>query len=112
MRNLQIVMLSPAELRKNENNPQIHSKKQLRRIARSIETHGFYNPIILDEHKQIIAGHGRVTAAKSLEQIPCIILEGLTEAQKRAIMLADNKIAANATTDRIKLAKVLSEITA
>jgi ParB-like chromosome segregation protein Spo0J len=80
------------------NNARTHSDDQIEQIAYSIQEFGFTNPVLIDELGMIIAGHGRVMAAKQLgiEQVPCIILEGLSELQKRAYVLADNRIAENA----------------
>jgi len=93
-------------------NPRTHSKKQVRQIARSIEEFGFINPIVIDEHGRIIAGHGRFEAAKllGLSQIPVIRLLHLSEAAIRAYMLADNKLAEKAGWDRELLAIELSEL--
>src|SRR6516162_7281535 len=77
------------------------AKKQLHQIAVSIQSFGFTNPVLIDQHDIIIAGHGRVDAAKLLNRstVPTIRIEHLSEAQKRAYVLADNKIAANAGWD-------------
>ena len=73
-------------------NARVHTKKQIHQIAASIAEFGFNNPALVDEHNNIIAGHGRVQAARvlGLEIIPTIRLEHLTEAQKRAYVIADN----------------------
>ena len=83
-------------------NARTHSKKQISQIAKSIKTFGFLNPIIIDVSGMIIAGHGRLEAAKllGLQVVPTVLADHLTEAQKRAYALADNKIAENATWDR------------
>ena len=82
-------------------NARTHSKAQIRKIAESIRAFGFTNPILLDGSGTIIAGHGRVEAAKLLdmEQVPTILLERLTPAQVRAYVLADNRLAENAGWD-------------
>src|SRR5262245_34890584 len=94
------------DLRPYPNNARTHSKKQVRQIARSIEKFGFCNPILIDDNKQIIAGHGRVEAAKLLgiEAVPTCRLSHLSEADKRAYILADNKLAEKAGWDRELLA--------
>lgn len=71
--------------------------EQVTRIAASIKEFGFINPVLIDKNNGIIAGHGRVEAAKKLniETVPCIFVEHLTETQKRAYILADNKLALN-----------------
>lgn len=79
-------------------NSRTHSQQQTQQIASSIKEFGFTNPILIDESNGIIAGHGRVLAAQLLgmEEIPCIILAGMSEAKKRAYVIADNKLALNA----------------
>lgn len=87
-------------------NARTHSKKQLRQIAFSIETFGFTNPVLIDERGVILAGHGRVAAAKSLglTEVPCLRLDHMTREQKRAYVIADNRLAENAGWDRDLLA--------
>lgn len=82
-------------------NPRLHSKRQVRQIARSIETFGFNVPVLIDAGGQLIAGHGRVLAAQLLgmAQVPTIKLEHLTEPQLRAFMIADNRLTENAVWD-------------
>ena len=83
------------------NNPRTHSESQVAQIAASIKEFGFTNPILIDETNGIIAGHGRLEAARvlNLSTVPCIILSGLSDAQKRAYVIADNKLALNAGWD-------------
>lgn len=83
------------------NNARTHSEDQINQVASSIKEFGFTNPILIDSDNGIIAGHGRVMAAKKLgiNEVPCIVLDGLTEAQKKAYILADNKLALNAGWD-------------
>jgi DNA modification methylase len=102
----------PDSLRRNLRNARTHSKRQLRKIADSIERFGFNNPIIVDEHDRIIAGHGRVQAAISLKlkSVPTIRIEGMSEAEKRAYVLADNRVAEDAGWDRAILAIELGEL--
>lgn len=78
-------------------NSRTHSSKQVAQIAASIKEFGFTNPVLIDEQNGIIAGHGRVLAAKTLglKMIPTIMLSGLSEVQKKAYVIADNKIALN-----------------
>jgi ParB-like chromosome segregation protein Spo0J len=80
-------------------NVRTHSPKQIKQIARSIERFGFNNPVLIDDNGQIIAGHGRVQAAQqlALETVPCVRLSHLSEADKRAYVLADNRLAEKAT---------------
>ena len=101
------VKITPVrELRPHPNNARTHSRKQVKQIAKSIEKFGFCNPVLVDDAKQIIAGHGRVEAAKllRLEVVPTCLICHLSEAEKRAYILADNKLAENAGWDRELLA--------
>src|SRR6266581_3686945 len=79
-------------------NPRVHSKRQVRQIARSIEIFGFNVPVLINAEGRLIAGHGRVLAARllSLSEVPAIRLQHLTEAQARAFMIADNRLCENA----------------
>ncbi len=101
MSQLTIIYQRPGALKPCPNNPRTHSKSQLRQIADSIKAFGFANPILVDENNVIIAGHGRLLAAKelALTEIATIVLPGLREAQKSALRIADNKIALNAGWD-------------
>ena len=83
------------------NNTRTHSEEQVNQIASSIKEFGFTNPVLIDPAGGIIAGHGRVMGAKKLglKEVPTITLKGLTEAQKKAYVIADNKIALNAGWD-------------
>jgi DNA modification methylase len=94
------------ELRSYPNNARTHSQKQIRQIAKSIEKFGFCNPVLIDDSKQIIAGHGRVEAAKLLgiDAVPTCRLSHLSEADKRAYILADNRLAEKAGWDKELLA--------
>ena len=96
-------------LRPYRQNARTHSKKQLRLIAGSIKSFGFTNPVLVDEEGMILAGHGRVEAAKTLGHsvVPTMTLAGMSEAQKRAYVLADNRIAEKAGWDRELLASEL-----
>jgi ParB-like chromosome segregation protein Spo0J len=82
-------------------NSRTHSPEQVAQIAASIKEFGFTNPVLVDESGGIIAGHGRVLAAQklSMKEVPCIELSHLNEVQKRAYVIADNKIALNAGWD-------------
>ncbi|MEP1921407.1 MAG: ParB N-terminal domain-containing protein, partial [Ekhidna sp.] len=90
-------------------NARTHSKKQIKQIARSIENFGFTNPILIDENGMILAGHGRAQAALSLglKEVPCLLLSKMSETEKRAYILADNKLAQNAGWDESILASEL-----
>src|SRR6266849_5635575 len=94
------------DLRPYARNARTHSKKQIRQIAKSIARFGFTNPVLIDDEKQIVAGHGRVEAAKLLGMVavPTVQLSYLSEADKRAYILADNKLAEKAGWDREILA--------
>ena len=94
------------QVRANAKNTRTHSKKQIRQIAASIRDLGFAAPILVDENNVLIAGHGRLEAARLLEiaSIPAIVIDGLNETKKRALMLADNRIAQSAGWDRERLA--------
>ena len=108
----QIKWVSPDALKINPHNSRTHSKKQIRQIADSIRAFGFVVPLIIDENGMLVAGHGRLDAAKllRLSEVPVIVLEGLSEAKKRALLLADNKIAENAGWNREILAVELPEL--
>jgi len=90
-------------------NSRTHSKKQIKQIAASIREYGFTNPLLIDNDNVILAGHGRLAAAKSIgfEQLPCVRLGRMTAEQKRAYVLADNKLALNAGWDEEILASEL-----
>lgn len=83
------------------NNSRTHSEEQVTQIASSMKEFGFTNPVLIDEQGGLIAGHGRIMAAKKLNisDIPCIVLDGLTEAQKKAYIIADNQLALNSGWD-------------
>lgn len=103
---MNIVERSPAELRPYGKNARTHSKRQIKQIASSMERFGFTNPILVSDDGEIIAGHGRVEAAKLLGRstVPTITLSHLSEAERKAYVLADNKLALNAGWDRETLA--------
>lgn len=105
----QIEQIAPDRLKPWARNARTHSKKQIRQISESIRTFGFTNPVLIDATNIILAGHGRVEAAKliGMEQVPCVRLEGMTPDQKRAYVLADNKLALNASWDEDLLAEEL-----
>jgi DNA modification methylase len=83
------------------NNSRTHSDQQVQQVAASIKEFGFTNPILIDEDSGIIAGHGRLQAAQmmGMDEVPTITLEGLTEAQRKAYVIADNQLALNAGWD-------------
>ena len=90
-------------LKPYENNAKIHGKEQIEKLKKSIEEFGFLNPCLIDRDYNLIAGHGRVMAAQKLgwESVPCVFVEGLTEEQRKAYILADNRLAELATWDDV-----------
>ena len=109
---LAVIYRSPATLQPDPRNARTHSKQQIQQIEASIRSFGFTNPILIDEAGVIIAGHGRLRAAKNIEMasVPTITLAGLTDAQRRALRLADNKIALGAGWDTEILKLELAEL--
>ena len=83
------------------NNARTHSKEQITKLRSSLREFGFVNPVIIDREFNVIAGHGRILAAKeeNIEQVPCVFVDYLTEAQKKAYILADNRFALDAGWD-------------
>jgi DNA modification methylase len=112
LRDLKIEKLAVASLKPYGRNPRTHSRGQVRQIAASIRKFGFANPILTDRDRCVIAGHGRIEAAKLLgiTEVPTICLADMTEAQKHAYLLADNKLAENAGWDQELLALELAYI--
>jgi hypothetical protein len=104
--------MAVARLRPYANNARTHSKRQIRQIADSIAKFGFTNPVLVGDDDEIIAGHGRVAAAKllGLQSVPTVRLSHLDAAQRRAYVLADNKLALNAGWDREMLATELQAL--
>jgi DNA modification methylase len=100
------------ELKPYEKNARIHSKHQIDLIAASIKEYGFNNPVLINKDKMIIAGHGRVEAAKKLglEVVPCVMLEHLNKKQQREYILADNRLAELAEWDFEILAGEIKEL--
>src|SRR5437899_2967804 len=98
--------MAVTRLRHYASNSRTHSKKQIRQIADSIQKFGLTNPVLIGDDDEIIAGHGRVEAAKliGLQSVPAVRLSHLDAAQRRAYVLADNKLALNAGWDRQLLA--------
>lgn len=110
----EIVSRKVADLIPYARNARTHSDAQVAQIAASIREFGWTNPILLDGQNGIIAGHGRLMAARklSITDVPCIELAGLTEAQRKAYILADNKLALNAGWDDEMLRLELGELAA
>jgi len=109
---LEITYQKVADLIPYVNNSRTHSDEQVKQIAASIKEFGFTNPILIDENKGVIAGHGRLLAAGklALAEVPTIVLEGLTEAQRKAYVIADNKLALNAGWDTTSLTSELERL--
>lgn len=107
-----ILHLPPSAIGPDSGNPRTHSREQIRAIARSIMAFGFNAPILVTRRNQIVAGHGRLEAAKllGLAEIPVVRLGHLTDAQARAYMLADNKLTDRSSWDERKVAVVLKEL--
>jgi len=109
---LQIDMMQTSRLVPYIRNARTHSADQVAQIAASIAEFGFTNPILIGEDDVIIAGHGRLMAAHTLglTNVPVIVLDHLSEAQRRALILADNRIAENAGWDNAMLASELAAL--
>lgn len=109
---LKITYLRTDELIPYARNSRTHSAEQVAQIAASIREFGFTNPVLVDEDRGIIAGHGRVMAAQRLQlaEVPTITLAGLTEMQRRAYVIADNRLALNAGWDNEMLALELADL--
>lgn len=114
MTQLAIEYRNPDRLRAYAKNSRTHDEAQIAQIMASIEQFGFTNPVLVDERGEIIAGHGRVQAARrlGLSEVPTITLAGLTEQQRRAYVIADNKLALNAGWDFDMLALEVGELQA
>jgi len=94
----EIIMRNPEDLKPYENNARTHSDAQIDKIARSLEEFGFVNPILVSGD-MVVAGHGRLEASKrlGLKEVPTLSVEGLTPEQVRAYIIADNRLAEDAT---------------
>jgi ParB-like chromosome segregation protein Spo0J len=106
MQTRQLEYLPVEALTPYANNARTHSEQQIGQIAASIERFGFTNPVLIGDDQQIIAGHGRVAAARRLgmSEVPVLMLSHLSTAERRAYILADNKLAENAGWDKELLA--------
>lgn len=109
---LAISYISPSELIEYPNNPREHSPNQIQQIAETIKASGFVSPLIVDHDRVLIAGHGRLAASKllHLERIPVVRLDHLNDAQKRALRIADNRLAELAGWDLDLLAIEFSSL--
>lgn len=112
MDNIKIVYKTVQSLIPYANNARVHSDSQVQLLAKSIQEFGFNNPILLDDKDTVIAGHGRVLAANlvGMKKVPCIVLAHLSDRQRKAYILADNKIALRSTWDMEKLSTELGEL--
>lgn len=90
------------KLKPYKNNARTHSDEQIEKIAKSMKEFGFINPVLVDGDLNVIAGHGRILGAKKLgmKEVPCLFIENLTEEQKRAYIIADNRLAEDAGWDK------------
>lgn len=111
MEELNIVYKPIKELKPYKKNAKKHSKEQVEQIANSIKEFGFTQPVIIDKHNSVVAGHGRILGAKKagLKQVPTVCLEDLTEEQIKAYRLVDNKLN-ESEWDYVLLAQELEEI--
>lgn len=109
---MQIVERAVADLVPYEHNARTHSPAQVALLVASLREFGFTNPVLIDEHDRVIAGHGRLIAAKAsgMAEVPCVVLSHLTDAQRRAYILADNQLAERAGWDRELLALELGAL--
>lgn len=114
LRSLAIEVRPLAQLHSNPRNARTHGDKQIAQLAASIRTFGFLNPILIDEQGMVLAGHGRLAAARriGLETVPVLPVKHLTPAHKRALVIADNRLAELAGWDRNLLGIELAEINA
>lgn len=96
-----------------EDNPRVHSDIQIEQISKSIKEFGFTVPILIDENKNVIAGHGRLEASKSLQlkEVPTITISNLTDQQKKAYIIADNQLTLNSNWNEDLLKSQLSFLT-
>src|SRR6266403_1943979 len=106
MSKLTIQYVSPEDVRPYAGDARTHSKRQIRQIADSIQRFGFANPVLVSGNREVVAGHGRLAAAKllGLASVPIVVLADMTEADRRAYIIADNKLAELAGWDRDTLA--------
>ncbi|MBU4526573.1 MAG: ParB/Srx family N-terminal domain-containing protein [Desulfomicrobium sp.] len=109
---MNITSMKVADLIPYACNSRTHCPEQVSQIAASIREFGWTNPVLIDERGGVIAGHGRIMAARELgmNEVPCIVLAGLTDIQKRAYIIADNKLALSAGWDDAMLRQELEAL--
>ena len=112
MAGLAVSYLALSALKPYPKNARTHSRKQIGQVAGSIRTLGFNVPILIDEDNTVLAGHARLAAAKTLglETVPCVRLSHMSKAQKKAFILADNRLALNAGWDEDLLSLELKDL--
>lgn len=108
----QVIAVKTSDLKPYGKNARTHTEAQILQIVASLQEFGFTNPLLIDPKKGVIAGHARLEAAKRLEmaEVPCIVLAHLTEAQKRAYVIADNRLALNSGWDEKLLAMEFADL--
>lgn len=101
MKHYKHIIKKLSDINEYESNSRTHSTEQVEQLARSIKVFGFTNPVLIDENSTIIAGHARCMAAAQLgmTDVPCVVVTGLDQHQKAALVIADNKLALNAGWD-------------
>ena len=111
---LQVEYVAIGDLKQYERNTRTHSPSQVEQLSRAITEYGFTNPVLIDEDNELIAGHGRTAAARllGLTEVPAIRLKGLSQAQKKALRIADNQLALNAGWDDEMLSRELASLEA
>ena len=107
-----IIRISIADLTRNLRNPRVHSDRQIEQLAKSIASFGFLWPVMIDVSRNVLAGHGRIEAALRLgfKDVPTISIQHLSESQRRAFVIADNRLAEQASWDEKLLAEQLKEL--
>lgn len=110
---MQVKLVESSQLAPHPQNPKIHTEKQLQHIANSISRFGWTQPIVVDENRQILIGHGRWAAAKQDHQkVPVVQISNLTEAQKLSLMLLDNQTNQETGFDPITVEQIAAQLTA